>query len=356
MSIYNFSPGPAILPPAVMERLSVALAPAANGRPSVAEISHRGNEFKALAAELHERLRRLTGIGEEHAVFLLQGGASQQFFQLPMNLAGPGRPAAYLISGYWGAAALAEAQRVAPVHLAGSSESSGFSSLPESGPLPEGTAFLHYTGNESIHGVQFFDPPAAEVPRIADLTSEFLSRPYPYSELDVVYASAQKNFGIGGLTVVLMKKALLEHIPGGLPEFLDYRSWVDKQSIYNTPATFSWHAAVEMLRWIEEQGGLTAMEARSRARAELLYAAIDESGFWVNPVQPACRSLMNVPFWPAESRLTEVFLAAADAAGLTGLKGHRSLGGMRASLYNAQTLEAVQALVDFMRHFEKQHG
>ncbi|WP_220337270.1 MULTISPECIES: 3-phosphoserine/phosphohydroxythreonine transaminase [unclassified Wenzhouxiangella] len=355
MTIHNFSAGPSMLPLEVRERLSEALAPSADGAPSIAEISHRGPRFMAVAEELHQRLRDLTGVGEEHAVLLLHGGANCQFAQLPMNLAAD-RTAAYLISGHWGKKALAEAERITGVEVVGNSENVDFTDLPEMGHLPTDCAYLHYTGNETIHGIQYERPPTVAVPLAADLSSEFLSRPYPYSDIAVTYAGAQKNLGIAGLTVVLIRRDLLERIPENLPRFLDYRSWAKDLSLYNTPAGLAWFAALEMLRWIERRGGLGAVAERNRAKAGLLYHTIDESGFWSNPVAEHCRSVMNVPFWPADEALVPSFVEQAEQAGLQGLKGHRALGGLRASLYNAQTLDAVETLVDFMREFERRHG
>jgi phosphoserine aminotransferase len=354
-AIHNFSAGPAMLPPEVRERLSEALAPSADGSPSIAEVSHRGPRFTAVAEELHQRLRELTGIGDEHAVLLLHGGANAQFAQLPMNLAAE-RTAAYLISGHWGDKALAEAGRIARTEVVGDSQENGYTDLPEMGHLPADCAYLHYTGNETIHGLQFERPPTVAAPLAADLSSEFLSRPYPYRDLAVAYAGAQKNLGIAGLTVVLIRRDLLERIPDGLPRFLDYRTWARDLSLYNTPASLAWFAALETLRWIERRGGLEPIAEANRLKAELLYHTVDASDFWSNPVAEHCRSLMNVPFWPADESLVMPFVEAAEAEGLQGLKGHRALGGLRASLYNAQTLEAVETLVEFMREFERRHG
>ena len=355
MTIHNFSAGPAMLPLEVRERLSEALAPSADGAPSIAEVSHRGPRFMAVAEELHQRLRHLTGIGEEHAVLLLHGGANCQFAQLPMNLAAE-RTAAFLISGHWGKKALAEAERVARTQVVGSSEENGFTDLPEMGHLPADCAYLHYTGNETIHGLQYEQPPRVAMPLAADMSSEFLSRPYPYRDIAVTYAGAQKNLGIAGLTVVLVRRDLLERVPDNLPRFLDYRSWAKELSLYNTPASLAWFTALEMLRWIERRGGLDAIAERNREKAGLLYRAIDGSDFWHNPVAEHCRSVMNVPFRPAEESMVMPFVEQAEEAGLQGLKGHRALGGLRASLYNAQTLEAVETLVEFMREFERRFG
>ncbi len=353
--IHNFSAGPAKLPDPVRAALAEAVAPCADGTPSVAEISHRGKSFLAIAEELESRLQSLMGLGDQHELLLLQGGANFQFACLPMNLAAGATPA-YLISGHWGQKALAEALKLGPAVTAGSSESRSFHVLPEVEDLPDDCAYLHYTGNETIHGLQFAEPPLADVPLAADLSSEFLSRPYPYADLAFGYAGAQKNLGIAGLTVVWIRKDLLERIPSGLPAYLDYRTWVKSDSMYNTPTTLAWFVALETLRWIEGQGGLAAVAARNQAKAERLYAAIDASGFYSNPVERAARSVMNIPFWTADDALVAAFVAAAEAAGLQGLKGHRALGGLRASLYNALEPESVDVLIDFMQEFERSHG
>lgn len=353
--VHNFSAGPSALPRPVRERLAEALAPRADGTPSVAEISHRGKRFLAIAEELESRLRDMMGLTGEHELLLLQGGANLQFAWLPLNLAA-GRTPAYLISGHWGQKALAEARRIGPAEVAGSSEPEAFVDVPEIGHLPADCAYLHYTGNETIHGVQFALPPAAAVPLAADLSSEFLSRPYPYSDLGFAYAGAQKNLGIAGLTVVLVRKDLLDRIPGNLPAYLDYRSWVSADSMYNTPATLAWYVALETLRWIGEVGGLEAIAVRNAGKAGRLYAAIDASDFYSNPVAESARSLMNIPFWPADEALVPEFVARAEEAGLQGLKGHRALGGLRASLYNALDIDAVDALIAFMQDFQRRHG
>lgn len=344
-----------MLPRPVMQRLAEVFRPQADGMPSVAEISHRGKRFLALAEELQARLRALMGLGQTHELLLLQGGANLQFAWLPMNLSGDGTPA-YLISGHWGQKALAEARRIGPANVAGSSESAGFQVLPEIESLPEYCSYLHYTGNETIHGVQFPVPPRCTAALAADLSSEFLSRPYAYADLAFGYAGAQKNLGIAGLTVVWIDKELLERIPDELPAYLDYRSWVKADSMYNTPVTLAWYVALETLRWIEGEGGLSRIAERNQAKAARLYQAIDASDFYFNPVDPAARSVMNVPFWTVDEGLVARFVADAEQAGLQGLKGHRALGGLRASLYNALDLDAVDALVDFMREFERRHG
>jgi len=354
-TIHNFSAGPAGLPRAVRERLAEELAPDAAGTPSIAEVSHRGPRFAELAERLEAGLRRLTGVGDEHAVLLLHGGAHLQFAMLPMNLA-RGRPAAFVLTGHWGEKALAESTRISESRVVASSAEDGYRDIPELGHLPADTAYLHYTGNETIHGVQFEAPPAAGVPLAADLSSEFLSRPYPYAELGLAYAGAQKNLGIAGLTVVLIRRDLLARIPDDLPRYLDYRAWVDSGSMKNTPATLAWYVACEVVDWIDTTGGLEALGRRNRARADRLYAAIDDSDFYTSPVEPDARSMMNVPFVLADDKLTMRFVEHAEAAGMPGLKGHRAVGGLRASLYNALADSGVDDLIAFMREFERRHG
>ncbi len=352
MKTFNFSAGPAALPLPVRARLAEALSPDPRGMPSVAEISHRGARFSEIAEELMARLRVLTGVGAEHEILLLHGGANLQFAWLPMNLAA-GRRSGYVLTGHWGEKALAEARRVGAAEAVASSAAGGFVDLPELGHLPVDCAYLHYTGNETIHGVQYPTPPAVGVPLAADLSSEFLSRPYPYDALGFAYAGAQKNLGIAGLTVVLIRRDLLERIPDGLPRYLDYRTWVSSGSMYNTPVTLAWYVALEVLRWIEGSGGLDWLGRRNAARASRLYAFLDGSDFWSNPVAEHCRSVMNVPFFPADQGLTMTAVAAAEQAGLIGLKGHRALGGLRASLYNALDDDAVEILIDFLKEFER---
>ncbi len=336
-------------------RLADALSVPADFAPSVMEISHRGPVFGRLAEELFERLRALMGVGSDHEILLLHGGANLQFAWLPMNLAA-GRTAAYLLSGHWGEKALAEAQRIGRASVVGSNKAIDYADVPEIGHLPADCAYLHYTGNETIHGVQFERPPAAAVPLVADLSSEFLSRPYPYADLAFAYAGAQKNLGIAGLTVVLIRRDMLDRIPDGLPKYLDYRSWVESGSMLNTPVTFAWYVALEVLRWIEASGGIEALGRRNKARADRLYAAIDHSDFWSNPVIPHARSMMNVPFFAADEALIMPFVQASEQAGLMGLKGHRALGGLRASLYNALDDDAVENLIDFLQEFERTRG
>jgi len=339
----------------VRERLAEAFGLSPDHAPSVVEISHRGAEFSEVAERLEAGIRRLAGLGDEHAVLLMQGGAHLQFAMLPMNFA-RGRSAAFMLTGHWGEKAFAESARVTESRVAASGADDGYRDIPELGHLPGDCAYLHYTGNETIHGVQFAAPPAAGVPLAADLSSEFLSRPYDHAALGMAYAGAQKNLGVAGLTVVILRRDLLARIPDDLPAYLDYRTWVDSGSMKNTPCTFAWYVAAEVIDWIDSLGGLAALGERNRAKAERLYRAIDESDFYSNPVHPDARSMMNIPFVLADDALTMQFVEQAEAAGMPGLKGHRAVGGLRASLYNALGMDAVEDLVAFMREFERRHG
>jgi len=353
--VHNFAAGPSALPWPVREQLAGAFAPDAAHSPSIVELSHRGPRFLEVAAKLEAGIRRLTGVGDDHAVLLMHGGAHLQFAMLPMNFA-RNRTAAFVLTGHWGEKAFAESARITATRVVASAAESGYRDLPELGHLPGDTAYLHYTGNETIHGVQFEAPPAAGVPLAADLSSEFLSRPYPYADLGLAYAGAQKNLGVAGLTVALVRRDLLERIPDDLPGYLDYRTWVDSDSMKNTPCTFAWYVATLVIDWIDSQGGLAALGRRNRARADALYRVIDASAFYANPVDPDARSMMNVPFTLADDALTARFVAQADANGMPGLKGHRAIGGLRASLYNAVDDRAVDDLVEFMKEFERTHG
>lgn len=353
--IYNFSAGPAALPDEVRLKVAEALSVPPDFSPSVMEISHRGADFMVLAERLRAGLRRLMQLGATHEILLLQGGSHLQFAMLPMNLA-RGRPAAYLESGHWSRKAIAEARRLTDVVIAGSGEENGFTALPEIGHLPADCAYLHYCGNETIHGLQFPQPPAVGVPLAADLSSEILSRPYEYAHLGLGYACAQKNLGIAGLTLVVLRRDLLERIADGLPAILDYRTWVESESMIHTPCTLAWYVALEVIEWIDGLGGLEAVAARNRAKAQALYDAIDTGAFYTNPVERSSRSLMNVPFFLPDEALTPVFVREAEAAGLVGLKGHRAVGGLRASLYNAVDRAAVEALTEFMQDFERRKG
>ncbi len=357
--VYNFSAGPAALPLEVLEQARDELTNYAGSGMSVMELSHRGKEFVSIAEQAETDLRSLLGIPDEYRVLFLQGGATGQFSAVPLNLAGPEDRADYVVTGSWGKKALAEGRRLLNAHVAADAAESGYTTIPDPSTWQrrKDASYLHYTPNETIGGVEFhFIPDTDGVPLVADMSSTILSRPLDVSRFGVIYAGAQKNIGPAGLTIVIVRDDLVGRARETTPGLLDYRGQAEAGSMLNTPPTFAWYMAGLVFKWVREQGGLEAMADRNRRKAETLYAAIDGSGFYANPVDPACRSWMNVPFTLADPALDGKFLEGAKQAGLVTLKGHRSVGGMRASLYNAMPQEGVDALVAFMKEFERSHG
>jgi phosphoserine aminotransferase len=357
---FNFSAGPAALPEPVLRQVQDEMLEWKGERASVMEVSHRGQAFIDCAAEAERDLRELMGVPDDYAVLFLQGGATTLSALLPMNLAGPEQTADYILTGHWGEKALENAKPLIKTHVAASSKDSGYKRLPERSQwqLTPGAAYVHYTPNETIHGVEIFDvPEVGDVPLVADFSSNLLSRPIDVSRFGVIYGGAQKNLGPSGLVVVVVRKDLLGKHGRSLPPIFELQNQVKNDSMFNTPATFSWYVVGLVLKWLKAQGGAPAMERQNRAKAEWLYGKIDGSGgFYSNPVDPSCRSWMNVPFVLPNAELDKPFLMEAEAAGLLGLKGHRALGGMRASIYNAMPLAGVQALTDFMGDFAKRNG
>jgi phosphoserine aminotransferase len=327
---------------------------------SVMEQSHRGKPFIAMAAQAEADLRELMAIPADYAVLFLQGGATQHFAQIPMNLAGPDDCADYIVSGHWGEKAVREAAPYLRVNVAASSEADGFRRLParEAWVLDPAASYVHYTPNETIHGVEFHDvPEVGDVPLVADMSSNILSGPLDVSRFGLIYAGAQKNIGPSGLVVMIIRRDLLARTGRPMAKVLRYAEQAAHDSMLNTPNTWGWYLAGLTFQWLKAQGGVAAMAERNRAKAELLYRAIDDSdGFYANPIEPDARSRMNVPFTLKDASLDASFLKESEAAGLFALKGHKAVGGMRASLYNAVPLEAVQALVAFMRDFANRHG
>ena len=359
--IANFSAGPAALPESVRQIISDQLSISDPSAPSIIEISHRGPEFRGVFEELTGRLHGLLGTEETHHLLFLQGGASQQFYQFPMNF-GIRQAPGFLVTGHWGEKALKEAGKVASPHVVQTMASEGFTSAPDKVNVDLPLAYLHYTGNETIHGVQFKAPPnvGPDVPLVSDLSSEFLSRPYAYNTLAGFYAGAQKNLGVAGLTIVGLEKAWVDRAGRksnpSLPSLLDYQTWIAQQSMPNTPCTFAWWVAVLMLRWIEQQGGLVGIAQANLEKASLVYETIDASDFFYSPVERESRSVINIPFWSPDPKLDTLFVSESTEAGFVGLKGHRAVGGLRASLYNAIKRDDVLALVEFMKEFERRHG
>lgn len=359
-TIWNFSAGPAALPKPVVERAQRELMDWNGSGFSVMEQSHRGKPFIAMAGKAEADLRSLMAIPDDYAVLFLQGGATQHFAQLAMNLAGPDDRADYIVSGYWSKKAVSEASPYLHTHVAASSEIDGFTQLParDSWQLDPQSAYVHYTPNETIHGVEFRDVPSVgDVPLVADMSSNILSEPLDVNRFGVIYAGAQKNIGPSGLVVMVIRRDLLQRAGRAMAKIFRYAELEASQSMLNTPNTWGWYLAGLTFEWLRAEGGLAAIGERNRVKAELLYQAIDTSqGFYNNPVEPAVRSRMNVPFTLHDSALDAAFLKASEAAGLFALKGHKAVGGMRASLYNAVPLKAVQALTQFMHDFSTRHG
>ncbi|MEW9624713.1 3-phosphoserine/phosphohydroxythreonine transaminase [Rhodanobacter geophilus] len=358
--VWNFSAGPAALPREVLERAQRALLDWDGSGMSVMEQSHRGKRFIAMAARTEADLRELAAIPDDYAVLFLQGGATQHFAQIPMNLAGEGDSADYIVNGHWGAKAAGEAASYVRVNVAADGKSDGYRRLPprEEWKLDPRAAYVHYTPNETIHGVQHHEvPDVGGVPLVADMSSDILSAPLDVRRFGLIYAGAQKNIGPSGLVLMVVRRDLLQRATRPMAKIFRYAEHAANDSMLNTPNTWGWYLAGLTFQWLKAQGGLAAMAERNRIKAERLYAAIDGSGgYYRNPVDPAARSRMNVPFTLHDAALDAPFLAESEAAGLIALKGHKALGGMRASLYNAVPPEAVEALVAFMRDFATRHG
>jgi phosphoserine aminotransferase len=357
--VYNFSPGPAMLPEAVLRRAQAELLDWNQSGMSVMEVSHRGTDFIELAARSEKDLRELLAVPPDYRVLFLQGGATLQFAAVPLNIAPVGGVADYVITGNWGKKAVSEAERYVRVNIAAESSSGNYTSIPDPATwkVSADAAYLHYTPNETIYGVEFHSiPEVSDAPLVADMSSTLLSRPIDVSRFGIIYAGAQKNIAPSGLAIVIVRDDLLGKARRETPGVIDFKTMADSDSMWNTPATLSWYFASLVFEWLKEQGGLAAMGKRNERKAMKLYSAIDASGFYANPVQKSCRSWMNVPFTLADPELDKPFLQEAKAAGLTSLKGHRSVGGMRASIYNAMPEEGVDALIDFMADFAKRRG
>lgn len=359
MRVYNFAAGPAMLPTEVLEQAKAELADWRGGGMSVMEISHRSKAFVAVAQQAEQDLRDLLSIPANYRVLFLQGGATGQFAAIPMNLATPERTADYVNTGTWSKKALGEAKRYCRVNVAADAKDSEYFAIPPQSTWQRtpGAAYLHYTPNETIAGVEFHWVPDADgTPLVADMSSTILSRPLDVAKFGLIYAGAQKNIGPAGITVVIVRDDLIGRAQPPTPTVLDYKAMADEGSMLNTPPTFGWYLAGLVFQWLKKQGGMPAMAARNRAKAERLYGYIDTSGYYSNPIAKDCRSWMNVPFRLPNPDLEKTFAAEAAKAGLTNLEGHRSVGGMRASLYNAMPLEGVEALVSFMRDFAARNG
>jgi phosphoserine aminotransferase len=357
--IYNFSAGPAALPEEVLEQARDEMLNWQGCGMSVMEMSHRGKEFMGIAAQAEADLRELMGIPANYKVLFLQGGASSQFAMVPMNLLRGKKTVDIVNTGVWSQKAIEEAEKYCTVNVAASSEDAKFSYAPtqDKWRLSQDAAYVHYTPNETIGGVEFhWIPETGGVPLVADMSSNILSGPLDVSRFGLIYAGAQKNIGPAGLCIVIVREDLIGQTLSGTPTMFDYKIHADHDSMYNTPPTYSLYIAGLVFKWLKRLGGLAEMDKRNNAKATLLYDYLDSSGFYQCPVAKDSRSRMNVPFTLKDAALDEEFLKQSKARGLAQLKGHRLLGGMRASIYNPMPLEGVQALVDFMREFEQKHG
>jgi len=356
---FNFSAGPAMLPTEVLQKAQSEMSDFNDSGMSIMEMSHRGKVFMDVASKAEADLRELLNISEDYSVLFMQGGASAQFAMIPMNLLGDKTQVDYINTGAWSKKAIAEAKRFADVNVAASSEDTKFSNIPEfsNWKLNKDAAYLHYTPNETIGGVEFhWVPETNGVPLVADLSSTILSRPIDVSKFGIIYAGAQKNIGPAGLTIAIVRKDLMGKTIKNTPAVFDYKNVADNDSMANTPPTYSWYLAGLVFDWIKKRGGLEAMATVNKRKADKLYAAIDQSDFYQNPVQVDCRSWMNIPFTLADADLDKLFLQLAEERGLKTLKGHRSVGGMRASIYNAMPEEGVDELISFMQVFEKENA
>jgi len=357
--VFNFNPGPAALPLEVLEKAQSELLDFKGTGMSVMEISHRSKEFEAVIQTAEADLRELYGIPANYKVMFLQGGASLQFAMLPMNLRPAGASADYIVTGTWSKTAIKEAQKLGTARAAANTEKEGFKGLPASLDLDPNAAYLHFTSNETIHGVEFFTEPTppAGVPLVCDYSSDFISRPIDVSKYALMYAGAQKNAGPAGVVVVVARDDMLERTPANLPVMLDYKALAASGSLHNTPPAFAIYMVGLVFQWAKKLGGLAAIEKINRQKANAIYTAIDESGgFYRGHALPEARSLMNIPFRLPSEELEDTFAKEAKKNDLIGLKGHRSVGGMRASIYNAMTVEGAQELVKFMKEFQKKNG
>ncbi len=358
---HNFCAGPAVMPTAVLEKAQQELLNWQNSGMSVMEMSHRSPEFVAIAESAEQNLRKLLNIPKNYHVLFLQGGASLQFSAIPLNLLHG--TADYLDTGIWSKKALAEAKRYealgfGKINLVASAKESNYTSVPNINEwqLSENASFFHYCPNETINGVAMFDVPEVNAPIVADMSSCILSAPIDVSKFGLIYAGAQKNIGPAGLTLVIVREDLLGKAHASCPAILNYQNQADNGSMLNTPATFAWYLSGLVFEWLLEQGGVENIYQQNLEKAKRLYACIDNSDFYQNPVEKAYRSIMNVPFTLADSNLDKLFLQKADNHGLLNLKGHRSVGGMRASIYNAINLQAIDDLVAFMQEFEQKNS
>lgn len=355
MHKHNFYAGPGILPASVLEQASAAIKDFSNMGLSVLEISHRSKPFEAAMDESHAIVHELTGLGDDYAVLFLSGGASSQFFMIPMNILRDQEKACYINTGTWATNAIKEAKNFGQVDVIASSEHDQFRHIPKQYSIPADAAYLHITSNNTIYGSQYQKFPDSPIPLVCDMSSDIFSKRVDFSRFDLIYAGAQKNMGPAGVTLVIIKKSLLNRSGRKIPTMLNYQTHADKGSMYNTPPVFSIYVSLLTMRWIKAMG-LENMEKRNLAKADCLYDEIDRNSCFQGTVRKEDRSWMNVVFVPTKSEYESKFLEECKKAGCVGLEGHRSVGGFRASLYNALELDSVKILVEVMKDFEAKHG
>ncbi len=357
-NVFNFSAGPSMLPEAVLKQAQTEMLDWHGTGMSVMEMSHRGTEFMSIAEQMKQDLCELLAIPDNYKVLFLQGGATGQFSFIPQNILRGKTKACYVDTGAWSTKALKDAKAFCEVKIAASSKDKNYTYIPaiDEWQIDKEAAYLHYTSNETIHGVEFNEiPNSQELPLICDMSSNILSRPIDISRYGLIYAGAQKNMGPSGVTIVIVREDLIGEVSPTLPEVFNYAIQSKNDSMLNTPATYIWYLVGLVLQWLKQLGGIAAIEQRNMAQANRLYAAIDQSGLYFNPVEMNCRSRMNIPFILRDANLDKAFVKESEAQGLLALKGHRSVGGMRASIYNAMPDEGVDALIQFMAEFERTH-
>ncbi len=359
MTVYNFSAGPAALPMSVKQQIEAELYDWNGTGCSVMEVSHRSQEFKDMADENEALARELLNISDDYSVMLIPGGARLQYSMLPINISSPTGQAIYAINGHWGKQAIKEAGRFTQVSSTAPISEEVYANIPEYdvSQLNPNADYFHYTSNETLEGVQWHHLPETNgVPLCCDMTSDLLTRSFDVSDYDMIYASAQKNMGIAGITFVIMKRAMIGQSENLIPTMTDYKTYADTRSFYNTPPTFPWYVMLLVLRWVKAQGGVNAIQNTNQIKSKKLYDFVDRSDFYLNKVEPSCRSEVNVPFWLHDESLNQRFLSESSAVGLKALKGHMAVGGMRASIYNAIPEAGIDALIDFMQEFERKNG
>jgi len=354
--VHNFNAGPAVLPLEVLQEVQAELIDYKGKGLSVMEMSHRSKDYMEIILDARNRAKKLMNLGDDYEALYLQGGASTQFLMIPMNFCPEGKVANYINTGEWATKAIKEAKKInKKVHVSASSEDKNFGYIPKSFTISENPAYLHITTNNTIYGTEYHEIPEvpADIPLVADMSSNFYSRPMDFSRFSLIYGGAQKNIGPAGATLVILKKEFMEKAEKGMPSMMDYNLHASKDSMYNTPSAFTIYVIGKVLKWLDDRGGLEAMEKYNIEKAKYIYDVFDESDFFKGTVVPEDRSRMNVPFRLPNEDMEKKFIAEASAKGMIGLKGHASVGGCRASIYNSLPMKAVQDLAQFMREFEK---